>query len=66
MIRKPLVLKDGHSQQLQAADELGVETDVERIERLFHKLLVSCAIQGIDLLDDELQAEFELAMAEYS
>jgi hypothetical protein len=65
-IKKPLVLGNGRVQQLQPADQLSVEDRVERLERLFRRLLISCAMQGVEMVDEELQAEFALAMAEHN
>ena len=64
MIKKPLVLTDGRTQQLQGADELSVEARVDRLERLFRSLLVSCELQGVEMVDEELQQELALAMIE--
>ena len=64
MIKKPLVLTDGRTQQLQGADELSVEARVDRLERLFRSLLISCELQGVEMVDEELQQELALAMIE--
>jgi len=66
--KKPLVLGEGRVQQLQAKDELdnsGYSYEQQR-ERLFRRLLLMCATQGIEIDDPELQAELDLAIAEYS
>ena len=64
MIKKPLVLTEGRTQQLQGADELSVEARVDRLERLFRSLLISCELQGVEMVDEELQQELALAMIE--
>ena len=64
VIKKPLVLTDGRTQQLQGADELSVEARVDRLERLFRSLLISCELQGVEMVDEELQQELALAMIE--
>lgn len=64
--KTPLVLGDGRIQQLQPNDELdnsGYSYEQTR-ERLFRKLLLLCATQGIEIDDPELQTELELAIAE--
>lgn len=66
--KKALVLGDGRVQQLQPADEIdnsGFSYEQTR-ERLFRKLLLMCATQGIQIDDPELQVELELAIAEHS
>lgn len=66
MNRKPLVLNEGRTQQLRNADELdnSVYSYEQKRERLFRKLLLRCAYQGIDLDDSELQEELEIAIEE--
>ena len=64
-IKKPLVLDEGRTQQLQPADELAVETRVDRLEKLFRSLLISCAMQGVEMVDEELQGELAIAIAEH-
>lgn len=64
--KTPLVLGEGRVQQLQPTDELdnsGYSYEQTR-ERLFRKLLLMCATQGIDIDDPDLQIELELAIAE--
>lgn len=62
--KKPLVLDEGRIQQLQPADQIPVEARVEQLERLFRQLLISCAMNGVEFIDEELQAEFAHAMSE--
>ena len=64
MIKKPLVLADGLAQQLQPQDTIQAQVDVNALYRLFQQLLISCALQGIEPMFDELQQELELAMKE--
>lgn len=63
-VKKPLVLTNGLPQQLQPQDSLAVEIDVAELYRLFQQLLISCAVQGVEPLFDELQTELEIAMKE--
>lgn len=63
-VKKPLVLGDGIPQQLQPQDSLAVEVSVAELYRLFQQLLISCAVQGVQPLYEELQQELELAMKE--
>lgn len=65
MNKKPLVLRDGRVQQLQADDYLDADTRLDRLERLFRQLLLSCALQGVEMIDEELQAELAYAMTEH-
>lgn len=65
MNRKPLVLNEGRIQQLQSQDQLSVDERMDRIERLFRQLLLSCALQGIEPAYEELQAELAYAMTEH-
>lgn len=64
--KKPLVLGEGRIQQLQVTDELDNSNfSYEQLrERLFRKLLLMCATQGIEIDDPELRVELELAIAE--
>jgi hypothetical protein len=64
VIKKPLVLTDGRTQQLQNVDELSVDARMDRLERLFRSLLISCDLQGVEMVDEELQQELALAMIE--
>lgn len=66
--RKPLVLNEGRIQQLQPTDEIDTSgfSYEETRERLFRKLLLMCATQGIEIDDPELQIELERAIAEHS
>ena len=64
MIKKPLVLSAGAPQQLQPQDALAVEYSVADLYRLFQQLLISCAVQGVEPMFDELQQELEIAMKE--
>lgn len=64
--KKPLVLGEGRVQQLQPIDELdnSAYSYEQTRERLFRKLLLMCATQGIEIDDPDLQIELELAIAE--
>lgn len=64
--KKPLVLGEGRIQQLQVTDELDNSSFSyeQSRERLFRKLLLMCATQGIEIDDPELRVELELAIAE--
>jgi hypothetical protein len=63
-IKQPLVLGNGLPQQLQPQDELQVTADLQQLHRLFQQLLISCALQGVTPLYEELQAELSIAMEE--
>lgn len=67
MIKKPLVLDEGRTQQLQPADEVdtsGFSYEQTR-ERLFRRLLLLCATQ-LDIDDPLLEEELDIAIKEYS
>lgn len=64
VIKKPLVLGNGIPQQLQPQDSLAVEVDVAELYRLFQQLLISCAVQGVEPMFDELQDALEIALKE--
>jgi hypothetical protein len=64
MIKKPLVLTDGLVQQLQPQDTLQAQVDIDVLYRVFQQLLISCALQGIEPMFDELQTELAIAMKE--
>ena len=69
MNRKPLVIAgSGRVQQIQRPDELDNSrySYEQTRERLFRKLLLFCAMQGIEIDDEELQDELTKAVEEYS
>lgn len=61
-VKKPLVLDNGRIRQLKPSDELQLGQDFEYLQQLFRQLLVSCALQGVEPLFDELRAELDIAM----
>lgn len=63
----PLVLGEGRVQQLQPGDEIDNSrfSYEQTRERLFRKLLLMCATQGIEIDDPELQTELNIAIAEH-
>lgn len=63
-IKKPLVLGDGLPQQLQPQDITQDAIDITELRLLLRQLLISCAIQGIQPLYEELQVELSIAMEE--
>lgn len=67
MIRRPLVVgNNGRTQQIQRPDELDNSrySYEQQRERLFRKLLLSCAMNGVEFDDPELQEELSQAVAE--
>lgn len=60
--KKPLVLNAGRIQQLKPADSIELGQEFDRLQQLFYQLLISCALQGVEPLFDELRAELDIAM----